>query len=602
MLQKQNFLTIFLLLNISATLANKNWKSLFIDIDNSNDTALARCTLNIMRKNFVCGSVLNVVYSSSDIDTLVATINRDKCYTIVVRSFQERDWFIENGHYILIAKNITDFTIGMSHLRLDLFWNPRARFIIHIPDIDRRELFTILIQYKIYDVVFIKNEDKTALLYTYFPFANGNCGRNFDDVVKIGDCGDDTDVAKSFPNKFLNGLRNCTVSVTMTEDVPNVIYKSHNITFEGKPLDGVEQLILNTVASLKGFSLNYQYLNKDQKLGVVLSNGTAIGVLGYLQRGETDIVGGGFVMIKNRITHFDYFWGWFYGNFYMFTATSPNNEWKLFYQEFGTETWLLILFFYCLVALVYATFYKLTSKPKPDHVSLMLELWGYFYSNASQNLPKEKKLRLILTCWILFTFFINNFYNTAFYSLITEQSNTKRTVQFDHLENLPFKPCINNAVRTFFNVTMNKTWPENQYSSCWYTLYALDTVAANKDLFAIDVAYPYTTNEFRYMDDEGNRKLELWAFPNTFTVNTMYLSRGFPLRDTFQKYTGYMYEAGLIKHRLNLIKLQTQKAVYEKGRKHKNLSVGSFSIPFFLLFIGSCFSFISFLLEVAMKK
>lgn len=598
MLCQLSFFIIFLPLS-SAYPASQNYTELLIDNIVDQENFPAKCILNIITTYYPCNTVVTVASSYNADSYFYRTINRDTCYTTITRSFYNRDWLIKDELYMIFTEDIAEFISGVHELSKDLLWNPTLRVIVYINNIvNTKEVFNILLKYNIYNAVFVNQENE---LYTYYPFSKGSCGRSFKDAVKIGNCEDNTNIAQIFAEMPIT-LRNCTIRVKMCEEIPSIIFPSNKFTHNGKHILGFEQLVLNHFAIIEGINLDTEYLDATKKYGALLKNGTILGIFNNLQNGSTEIVAGGYLLIKQRVAIFDYIWGHNYGSFSLFTAVIPEDDWKIIYREFSTTTWALIALVYFLVILVSAKIQIQSLRSYNDRIYLILELWGYFYGNTSQRLFKNKRMRLILIWWIWFTFVINNLYNTAFYSLITDQSSVSRNIHLDSLNTLPFKPCIADQVRNYFKYAYGKPWPQNPSLNCRTTIEALNAVAENNNLYTIDLINTYLSREYMFLDDEGNHKLEVWDFSGYSTVHAMYMVKGFPLKRRLQIVARQMFEMGLLTAQRKFVELKTYTAVYSRRRKFKNFNISHISVAITLLFFGLGLASICFLIEIYKKR
>lgn len=578
-------------------------------IDKVDDNSSENCIVKIIKNNIRCGNFITVV-SEKNVDSLLEAISNDDCYSLTTRTFHSREWLIRNEYVIVLAKDIFDFESGINNFTNGLMWNTNAKYIIEIPNIRRgKEIAKILLKHNIYRAVFINDsQESEKRIYTYHPFKFGNCVGDQDTVLSLGFCEDNVSVLNItfpdtyFPNTFPDKFNKCIIRVARYDDIPNVLLESSNYTFRGERLPGLEEYIIETIGANKGYVVDYIKVgNKGKEHGVVLANGTVTGVLKYLAADKADIAIGGFILISNRAKAFDYIWGYQYEGFKIFTAVKPVNDWKLVYKEFGWLTWILIGAFYCLFITV-LNIYNITATFMTDRVLLMLRLWGYLYENTSDSLCKKKKIRGIVGYWIWFTFFISNFYNTAFYSLTTIHNSNIHHGVSEKFDESVYKPCISDNIRTLFKYTFGITWPKNTLTICNKKTSVLETVASRNNLFTIELTHEYTMKEQKYINEKGTRMLDTWEFSKVNTVKVMFTTKGFPLKNTIEAATKYMLETGLIEAHQQLIYLKTLKAIHTKQKEYENLDMSSIRIVFALLFCGLLIALIVFILEVVFNK
>lgn len=569
--------------------------SKFFSIEDDDVKMSEKCIIEIIRNNIQCGSLITVV-TEENVGTLLQAINNDECYNVVTETSYAREQFIWKEHVVILMKDIFAFGSQIIDLTDDLLWDTNAKYIIEIPySRSGKEIAKVLLKHNVFSAVFVDYSRKIDKeIYTYYPFKYGNCVGNYDTVESLGLCTDNVSVLNIFQNKIPDQFDKCTIKVARVEDIPFVILDSSNYTFRGKRLVGVEQFILESIGKTKGYSIDYIQVGKEVGGGVILPNGTITGILKNLHTKDADIAIGGYVLNWNRAKRFDYIWGYNYGSVSIFTPSKPVSKWKLVYKEFSWLTWIIIGAFYCLFVVVF-NIYNVIATFLKDRVLLILKLWGYFYGNISSNLSKQKKIRGILMCWIWFTFFITNFYTTAFYSLTTEHHTNTRNVQ--QFRKSIYKPCISRPIRIFLKYTFNKTWSKNVSPRCNERKNALEIVASQDDLFSVEMQYTYKMMENKYIDAEGNPMLDYEEFTNEMTVTAMHTTRGFPLKETIETETRNLAEAGIVQAYLRAIYLSTLRAVRAK-KTFKNLDLDAITVALGVLLSGLLIALITFILEV----
>lgn len=559
-----------------------------------------RCINNILTKYFPCGTLTAFVNPNINEDQLIKITNGDNiCHSIIVRSFDDRNWFIWTNVYVITAEHFQEFYDGMLDLTRDVFWNPRAKFIIQVNNLNDndeiQEVFKSLMKYRIYDIVLLQTLKEDALIYSYHPFENQNCGKHFDEVITLGTCEEAKHIIDYFPNKIPNDLNNCTIKVVGSDDIPNFISPLSNYTVYGKLVSGLEQYVLDTVAAREGCTIDYNIFDEDETYGIVLPNKSATGLLHYIDRGKADIAAGGYVLMKNRVELFDYLWGFNYASYYIYTPATGHEIWQRIYREFGQTTWLLIGATICFVVLVCEILKRLVY----DNTFSILNLWGYFFGNANVGLSTHKQFRMIILCWAWFAYFISNFYNTALVSLVSVHVHDKsQSLDVENLKTLPYKPCISDNTRMFFQYAYNKKLAVGEdIHNCTYTDGSLKYVAQTKKYYAIEMKYSYKVKEYEYINDIGKPVLDYLKISST-NIIVMYLVRGFPFITKFQDYAHRMYEGGLIKNHLQTINLRSYSVVQRHPKPFSKTSLLDLKMHFYILILGYVLSFICCLLEI----
>lgn len=569
-----------------------------LSYDNTNTTSIS-CIKSVVQNYFPCGALMTLVDSKKDGELIKSLNSENDCYSFIVRSYDDHDWYIPTPVYIIRAEDVTEFTTGILTITNDLFWNSTGRFIIELETLAEEDVETVfhsLMTQLAFDVVLIRNSNNGIVIYKYYPFKDNNCGKKLE-VEAIGDCRDVANL-HLFKNEEIS-LRNCTIKVAATQDIPNFIFENTDYSQEGKPVVGLEQFVLDIIAEKEDIKLEYILVKRELGYGIVLQNHTATGLLAMLQNNEVDIAAGGFVLIRNRILLFDFVWGYSYAAYKVFTPAVGEEIWKDVYREFSGQTWVLILIAYCLVAVISTVRGKLLLRRSQNQMCVALKLWGYLYLNTSSRLSKEKRFRVIMVFWLWFTFFVCNFYNTELYSLLTGRDQIKRQISSDHLHELPYNPCISLSSRTFFFFAFNQELPQGwDIPECKYTDTALDFAATQKNVYAIEMEYIYTLNEYKYIDEDGNSMLDTWSF-SINNVIAMYLTRGFPLRHKFQWYAMRMYESGILKEQLDKINRIKNHNLQPLHKVHfEPMWLSDLRIHFSVLLLGSVLSILCFVVEI----
>lgn len=597
----------FIILSFFYSKASLMSEEHILSIANEHENTLAiDCILNIMKKEIPCSTVVTFVYSNDDVNYLIETIDKSLCYTVIVRSFNDYNWLLKTDAYVILTEDVEDLEEGMALITNDSFWNPRAHIIAHTHDIEYSELrnvFEVLVAYRTYDVIFITNKDNNAEVFTYYPFEEGCCGKSFDDARFISYCDNLSAVEDFFPDKLKDGMRNCTAKVLVIDDTPNIIIKTEN---NQTTIDGLDMLIIRNVAQHEGLNVEiveYEIRAPGHAFGVVLSNHTATGLLAALQANKADIAAGGYVLTKNRANVFDYLYGFNFANFNLYTAAQNEPIWKLLYKEFDDYTWLLLIVYFCAIIIIAIIILNLRPRILKSHSDLILKLWGFFFlSNSTGSLLKVRRLRLVLTCWIWFTFLISSFYSTALYSMITGFVKPILYIGPDNLDSLALKPCVSKHIRELFQFAYNHLLPENvPIQNCSFTESSLDTVASRPDLYSIEMSYSYVVREDRYIDDKGNKLLDVWGF-SADNILTIFLARGYPLQRRFQSHAIRMYQAGFLQYHKNWFLHKTKTAVSNTPKVFRNVQLTDLTNHYIILAIGTVISTVCLIVEMCVHK
>lgn len=554
---------------------------------------LTSCIINIIKTYFSCGIDFTIINMNDEIIETLKNISVNPCHSIFIRNNITNENSNFNDAYIITTTDLEKLTIDFKYLSFDIFFNTRARFIVIVKSTKHplEKIFNVFLQYKILNVILIVNSSSDDVkVYTYFPYEDGACGGYFNRIKMIDNC-NHTEKTNYFPNKVPKILGNCTIKIITHSIVPEVVLKPHNIYHDGAI--GVDQYVFNVIASVENITLNYSLSKDKEKYGIVFRNNqTVTGLLSYIKDGEADVAVGGLLLIESRANIFDYIWGYNGDTQKIYYPKRKEMKWKMIFKEFSITTWLLILLtlitFTFITNLVIVTLSRRhTRKSQWAPVTLILTFWGYFFLNTNLFLANNKKIRFFIFCWIWFTFFINSFYSTSLYSIITTQESIIPLKTLNSIEAAGYKPCVSIAVRDFLRNSNNKRFFDYvNIKTCNTMEGALLTTAASDNLYAISFNHIYIQKEDLFIDREGHHVLHIVDFVRTYYSNAIYFYRGYPFIRRFQKIVRHTFEAGLIKHHVDSIRLKKGVKPITQTKKFEKLYLGDLKIAFFVLFIG----------------
>lgn len=572
---------------------DKNKTYAFEDL-NGNDS-LDKCMTKIIKEDFACDAFITLVYSKSDVNKLIEAINNDKCYTVNVRSFVSRDWLIRNEIYIIITEDFTELTEGLDQLKDELFWNPRAHFIISINDVTDSEMQTLFQHFlilKMHKVVLLHNKNKETYVHTYHPFHDGNCGELLEDIENLGSCSQ-LNLSGYFPQNVATGLKNCKFKA--------IKFYANSLN-ETTKMPILEQFIVDTFATSFNYSIEYKVVKAEINFGVVFPNRTITGLLGQLQRNVADIAIGSTVIIKNRADVFDFICGFKIASFKLYTSGLGKEMWKKVYKEFDSETWLIILLFYIFMVVVCIMLLKISPKITYSSTYLIVNLWGFFLGNGTEPYPKSGRLKSVTAFWIWFTFFISSFYNSDMYGLITGHVQRKQQIDPEKLSTIPYRPCISTVIATFFVFAYNEKLPKSvNIPECRSIDGAFKAVANGFDLYTVQLKESYLERERHFVDNEGNRKLDAWDFSSDIVLG-FYLNKGFPVKDELHMHAQRMYETGLVDNYQKNLNPSAGQVDRRKKNVAKPFILADFRVHFGVLFLGTILSILTFVVEILYNR
>ncbi|XP_041977498.1 glutamate receptor ionotropic, delta-2-like [Aricia agestis] len=389
------------------------------------------------------------------------------------------------------------------------------------------------------------------------------------------------------------------MTVAVSEDPPFIISESNQNFQFLDTIEGLEQHLLSNIGRLVNISIDYIMVPPHVRYGFVLEDGSYTGSLVYLQNKTAEIVAGAFILIKNRAEVLDFITGYNFPTIKVYTSAHKEGTWKSVYKPFGQTTWALIILSYIVFSTVIIVLsYLITGNN--DYMKTLLRVLGYFYGNVDNNLIRVTKLRRFIIIWIIFALLTCAFYNTALYSVITgKKTNITPVIDKQYISFLT--PCITETILTFFKYTYNETLVTDDSPNCRYIETALDTVAKSSNLYTIYLDYSYKFGEYKYIDKDGNQKLDTWDYSSHYML-AMYASKGFPLFDVFCEYVQRFFESGLTEKHLNDIYFKSQLLKVNPVRKFVAVTLSDCRIHFGVLLFGVVLSVMCFVIELNKKQ
>lgn len=583
---------------------------------NINQASALDCIARFTKEVYTCGSLITFVDTANLINPqLIISLNIIPCYTFLSRSIdnQHKWWTItqqkQTEIIIISSSDVDEFTSTINELAIEGWWNPRARFILIMAEFKKEDIliiFEVLLSHNVFDVFLIKEENKKSIkVYRYYPFDNKKCGHVDNGVIEAEDC-NNINYSVAYDYKILESkFQNCSLVIAAYDDVIHFMFSTNQEFLHlGNNTEGIEQYMFRNIAELENLNLEYIREGKELGYGIMFPNHTFSGILSYLRNNTASIAAGGFSLIENRAELNNFVWGYNYGSFYLFTPTVRSENWKKIYHEFSFTTWILIVLSSSFTMTAVASVRKYMLGKEDQKKVSMFKLLGYLYGQSDSNLFEVKKTRVIIILWIWFTFFITSFYNTAFYSLLTGKDFIpKLDIEMNNLRSVPYKPCFTDNIRIFYKFNYNDTLPGERSKECKYSTVGLDSVANSTDLFTIQLEQTYKLREYRYIDENGNHKLQKWKFSDDLDIIiAFYTKRGFPLREKLQRYVRYHFESGLIQKHLRIIFHSTEIIYNKQKSNYRNSRLSDYKVHFSVLCIGYLISIVCFILEMSKRS
>ncbi|CAG5029046.1 unnamed protein product [Parnassius apollo] len=229
-------------------------------------------------------------------------------YVSVVSRTTKKKVLYQNEGYFITAKNSTVFKDEFMFLSMEEGWKPDVYFVIVLRELELSEIndvFKFLLRYHVFKVLVI-NRASNANVYTYNPFENYGCGKVFTRTISYGKCMK-ANITKSFFYKPVTGLRKCTFKVGFCDLPPYAIDPNNNKRKE--KIKGIEQFVLETLSELEQFNVIYSYQSNPEETSAIGDDMIASGPLSSIQKGDVEIMLGGYSLMHKRAEAFSYLYG-----------------------------------------------------------------------------------------------------------------------------------------------------------------------------------------------------------------------------------------------------------------------------------------------------
>ncbi|XP_073956430.1 uncharacterized protein [Choristoneura fumiferana] len=571
------------------------------------------CIVNILSSRSQLGSDLAIINNDLVTNNLIRKIHN----TSNVKLYVKDDTVAENispTSYIILVQDLHQLKDSIHNLYRDWYRKPNALYIILIREIGQDDffnIFRILWKRNITNILVIINErDDEASIYSYYPYAKGGCGRDYNNTIKLCECKNvrEFDVFKLLQEYDKPDLKYCTLQVGTHISAPFVL--TDQVTVNKFAL-GIERLLIELLLDMENISWNYTIFPDILDSGHIFDNFTVSGQLGKLHEGEVDLLFGGFLVTDRRLLFFDCI-----SNHLAlqdnFITVVPKvgllEKWKIVYIMFNPIVWSLILLSLVFCAITLSNFSKLISI---QHVSFNNSAFFILFGNATQN--QRLKLRknnifqnLIVIHWLWFIFLVGCFYQTKLTSYATFRPYKPQINEYSCLQNRNFTPVLTKNIMLFFNHTgkislINKH--PSDIKNCGKTNDCLVMVANSKNKYTV---MPHLRTLWWVAKNPEQKKRIHIMHENFYNVlYGLFFKKGFPLLRGFTMKMLRIVESGFLQgfkgfHRVH----RSTNPGYGVKRSFEisSLKLKDLALPFNILISGCILSLLIFIVETTHKN
>jgi hypothetical protein len=126
----------------------------------------------------------------------------------------------------------------------------------------------------------VQDGDK-ILVYSYWPFSPGRCGKARRTLSNTFENGTFRNRTSFFPNK-LTDFRNCSLRVATNSVPPYIITNEDSKKIALNEIDGIDAHILKAMSGLLKFQFILFFVKDNNQWGQIFPNGSATGATGMV--------------------------------------------------------------------------------------------------------------------------------------------------------------------------------------------------------------------------------------------------------------------------------------------------------------------------------
>ncbi|KAB0800294.1 hypothetical protein PPYR_06034 [Photinus pyralis] len=549
------------------------------------------------------------------------------CYwpLIVIKPSNKRideSYQVNIQNYIVQVRQITELNHSLQKLEKYSSWNPHAKFMVVSVTVFEDNMVAAskfveqLWAHKVANgIILLPSADDTTVFETYswFPFDDGNCGQNFSKLRIVDRCrfGKMTNGNGWFSNKIPHNLNGCPIYIRTVVWPPYVLPPDPNVVDEYRFSDGLEILLVNTMAEVAHFRVVYTTSEDIQDWGQIFLNGSATGLMLHMKNEESDIGIGAIAASKEANRYFD-------------AVTYPIPEslkwcvakaklipsWKYFFNVIQPETYLCVIFAFFAVSICMWRLSRYRPGESTSYKSFQScaqNMFGAMLNVPIKIVPRTNFLRAMFLVWIFFTLHINVAYQTFLMSVFSHPQYEHQLNTVEELFNNNLSLWCLPTYKQFFNnkdwVTLNvmRQWKDcTDINKCLhFTAYEQTAATCTPRLYL-----KYISN--LYVDKDHNSLLH--CFENsiaTFPLQ-MLMRKGFPFHRYFSKLVGWISAAGFTAHWekkiFQYIEEEDLSDLQEDSRALFTIEINHLILLFVMLGVSYVVGLIVLLLEIYYDK
>ncbi|CAB3247433.1 unnamed protein product [Arctia plantaginis] len=549
------------------------------------------CVEEIVEKYFAKKKVLTYDGNSLEGRELLKAIHALNVVTVMPKISSGKIIRTHKG-YLISTRSLTSFKENISKLYNDSTWNPEARFLIVCASLKHSDLkyfFNYFLELHVTNVVIINATDD-AQLYSYNPFENYGCGKNYENIISHRKCSQ-AYRQNLFPNKYVTGLNNCTFNLAIPHLPPYTVHPKNNSDMPHSLLYGIEPYLLRLIGDKHGFSLNITLDNDDVESFTTVEADRTIQML---QDSKADVVLGGQLLVPSHAADFSYVFDLFpYVDEIRFLVRTAKlmPSWKTFYLEFDMTVWLLIALSLLLYSMVMIFLLRVE-----DNSLIVLKLLDTLTLHGCK-INCHSTIKVVFILWIWFAYLVNAFYQSSLFSLATNPPRQKQIATESDILHYKLKPCFSEVMQKY---EMESTESKHVYTpiaGCKSAYDSINKVLNDQKYYTIFLYGLYQYNKQDFFDIYGHDHIYPFKEAYSKVIYCMYFYKGFPFIHDIRVSSMRLREMGLVDKAMSDM-------IYFKNIKHHfhaHPYKPRFALPWYLYLFGCTMSAITLVVEIITK-
>jgi hypothetical protein len=547
--------------------------------------------VNIAERNFLPNQTLLISstgYDDATVCLLLGFINAMAVWTVQVARTdittvdQTNEGHYKVGSYVMLVRNSMDLEEQRDELMSRIAWSSEAQFMVVVTArVTNSASLALSIVQELWNsarvlqvVVLVEHQ-----LYTWFPYQH--CSTS-NEIIQV----DEWDTL--FPDKTLSSRHGCQLTVGTTPVRPHVIQLSNNSFW------GLEIEYLRLLQHALNFSVTYRTPGPGSSLDRHFE------MVQDLHVGMSDVILGDFPLHLHlmqladpTVPYLDSTLKWFV------PCARQASRMETVMRIYTTSVWAA-LGGVLLLASGCTWWWGRRSQHPPSFSHVLQDVWALTLGVSVTQLPRDFGLRILFSLLIWCFLAISTVFQTLFTSVLVDPGLNMQITTFEELQQSGLKYCIFPDIERY----INESGPyladlELHKVRNLDMLECIRRVLLSDDMATVTFAY---LTEYLALAELGTRNKICSLEENVFQMSyTMYVTKGSPLLNKFNKVIRSMLEAGVMQK----LWLDIKEEVSQNGLKDTYsveafvvLSLSHLQLAFYLLVMGHTASCVVFLVEL----